>query len=347
MVSEVENGTYSFTELFMSNPVTTCILASVLALIALWYIKDSLKIDHIDQKYVLVTGCDTGFGNLLCKQLHHRGFCVIAACLSEKGADDLKAATSPRLKTVLLNVTDSTSIENAFQFVQAETGERGLWGLVNNAGRATPIGPTDWMQMEDYKKVLDVNLMGLIEVTLKFLPLLKKARGRVVNVASIMGRLSMIGGGYCLSKWGVESFSDSLRRDMHHFGVKVSIIEPGFFKTAVTSLETIEADLKRLWNCLTPEVRDSYGAQYFEEYLKAQRFSMNILCSSDISKVTNCMEHTLTTRHPRTRYGVGWDAKFFWLPLSYAPTCISDFILSTLLPVPSGNKIVQTNQVAI
>ncbi len=87
----------------------------------------------------------------------------------------------------------------------------GLWGLVNNAGISVPIGPVEWMQLEDFKKVLDVNLFGLIEVTLKCLPLLKKARGRVVNVASILGRLSLIGGGYCLSKYGVEAFSDSLR----------------------------------------------------------------------------------------------------------------------------------------
>lgn len=67
------------------------------------------------------------------------------------------------------------------------------------------------MQLEDFKKVLDVNLIGLIDVTLKFLPLLKKAQGRVVNVASILGRLALNGGGYCLSKYGVEAFSDSLR----------------------------------------------------------------------------------------------------------------------------------------
>lgn len=66
------------------------------------------------------------------------------------------------------------------------------------------------MQLEDFKKVLDVNLIGLIDVTLKFLPLLKKAQGRVVNVASILGRLALNGGGYCLSKYGVEAFSDSL-----------------------------------------------------------------------------------------------------------------------------------------
>ncbi|MEQ2204597.1 Retinol dehydrogenase 7 [Xenoophorus captivus] len=87
----------------------------------------------------------------------------------------------------------------------------GLWGLVNNAGRSVPIGPTEWMQLEDFTKVLNVNLIGVIDVTLQFLPLLKKAKGRVVNVASILGRLSLIGGGYSVSKWGVEAFSDSLR----------------------------------------------------------------------------------------------------------------------------------------
>ena len=87
----------------------------------------------------------------------------------------------------------------------------GLWGLVNNAGRSIPIGPAEWMQLEDFTKVLDVNLVGVIEVTLQFLPLLKKAQGRVVNVASILGRLSLTGGGYCLSKFGVEAVSDSLR----------------------------------------------------------------------------------------------------------------------------------------
>lgn len=87
----------------------------------------------------------------------------------------------------------------------------GLWGLVNNAGRSVPIGPIEWMQLDDFTKVLDVNLVGVIDVTLQFLPLLKKGRGRVVNVASVLGRLSLIGGGYCLSKFGVEAFSDSLR----------------------------------------------------------------------------------------------------------------------------------------
>lgn len=83
--------------------------------------------------------------------------------------------------------------------------------MVNNAGVAVPSGPCDWHTLADYKSMLDVNLNGVIGVTLSVLPLIKKARGRVVNVASVFGRISPVGGPYCVSKYGVEAFSDSLR----------------------------------------------------------------------------------------------------------------------------------------
>ncbi|XP_063352869.1 retinol dehydrogenase 1 [Pelmatolapia mariae] len=324
-------------EVILSHLALTCVFLLATLAAVRWYIRDSYKVDGFSQKHVLITGCDSGFGNLLAKQLDRKGFQVMAACLTEKGAADLAAAASPRLKAFLLDVTDSASIRKAVESVSREVGERGLWGLVNNAGRATPIGPTEWMKLEDFSKVLDVNLLGVIDVTLQFLPLLKKARGRVVNVASILGRLSLTGGGYCLSKWGVEAFSDSLRRDMQHFGINVSIIEPGFFKTNVTRIDLIDADLRRLWSRLPQDVKDSYGATYFDEYVKAQTFSMGLLCSPDISKVTRCMEHALTARFPRTRYAAGWDAKLFWIPLSYLPSFVADFIVTVILPSPKQN----------
>uniref|UniRef100_A0A8C3AWJ7 Retinol dehydrogenase 1 n=1 Tax=Cyclopterus lumpus TaxID=8103 RepID=A0A8C3AWJ7_CYCLU len=323
---------------YPSHLAVTCALLLVTLAAVRWHIRDSYKVDGFSQKHVFITGCDSGFGHLLARQLDGKGLHVVAACLTEKGAADLTAAASSRLKTLLLNVTDSASIGRAVESVSKEVGERGLWGLVNNAGRSVPIGPTEWMKLEDFTKVLDVNLIGVIEVTLQFLPLLKKAQGRVVNVASVLGRLSLTGGGYCLSKWGVEAFSDSLRRDMHPFGIKVSIIEPGFFKTAVTRLDLIEADLRRLWTRLPQDVKDSYGETYFDDYVKAQNFSMGLLCSPDISKVTRCMEHALTARFPRTRYSAGWDAKLFWIPLSYLPSCVSDFVTNMFLPLPKNQR---------
>ncbi|XP_072542473.1 retinol dehydrogenase 1 [Salminus brasiliensis] len=318
----------------LSDLAWWCLLVLLVLAASVWYVRDSLKIGNVRQKHVLVTGCDSGFGNLVARQLDRQGFRVIAACLTEAGASSLKAATSTGLKTVLLDVTDRESVSSVVELVRQEVGERGLWGLVNNAGRSIPIGPTEWMQLEDFKQVLEVNLIGLINVTLQLLPTLKKAKGRVVNVASVLGRLSLTGGGYCLSKWGVEAFSDGLRRDMQHFGMKVSIIEPGFFKTRLTDLNHLEFDLKTRWNNLPADVRRSYGDAYLQKYLKVQTFSMNQLCSEDISKVTSCMQHALSAKYPRTRYGAGWDAKLFWIPLSYLPTFVADFIVTALLPTP-------------
>ena len=82
---------------------------------------------------------------------------------------------------------------------------------MNNAGRSLPMGPTEWMRMEDYTSTLKVNMTGVIEMTLTFLPLIKQAQGRIVNVASVLGRVAANGGGYCISKFAVESFSDCLR----------------------------------------------------------------------------------------------------------------------------------------
>lgn len=87
----------------------------------------------------------------------------------------------------------------------------GLFGLVNNAGVAGVIGPTPWLTRDDFQHVLNVNTLGPIGVTLALLPLLQQARGRVVNITSVLGRLAANGGGYCVSKFGLEAFSDSLR----------------------------------------------------------------------------------------------------------------------------------------
>ncbi|TWW62263.1 11-cis retinol dehydrogenase [Takifugu flavidus] len=303
--------------------------------ILVWLYRDSLEIEGIPDKYVFVTGCDSGFGNLLCRKLDRRGFHVLAGCFTEKGADDLKRAVGPNLKTVLLNVTNEESIQKAMEWAKKEVGEKGLWGIVNNAGSSLPMGPSEWMKVEDFQRTLKVNMNGVIAMTMAFLPLIKKARGRIVNVASVLGRVAANGGGYCISKFAVEGFSDCLRRDLHYFGINVCIIEPGFFKTAVTSLDPLERELHRLWNQLSPEVKATYGDKYLDKYIKVQRLIMNAVCDSDLSKVTNCMEHALTAAHPRSRYSAGWDAKLLWIPLSYMPACVVDIGLKLVLPRPS------------
>ncbi|XP_054663279.1 retinol dehydrogenase 16-like isoform X3 [Grus americana] len=407
-------------------------LAAVLAgLYLLWrWHRERQMVPRLSEKYVLITGCDSGFGNLLARQLDARGLRVLAACLTETGAVQLRAATSPRLQTVLLDVTSSQSIAAATAWVRERVGDRGLWGLVNNAGIAVPTAPNEWLTKDDFVKVLNVNLVGLIEVTLSLLPLVKQARGRVVNVASVMGRISFFGGGYCISKHGVEAFSDTLRgeeqrakaeaceiptwlptggetgsqleqplcnqrrgfkkllskdrapwdppggrwgargghrlplaphgsvppspcsardggslrradgrsparREMRPFGVQVSVIEPGGFRTGMIDPVTVVKGFKQLWERLPAETQASYGHHYLETYAKST-ILLHRMSSSCLSRVTGVMAHALLARFPRSRYAAGWDARLAILPLSYCPAWLTDATIGLFLPVPAG-----------
>ncbi|XP_033474273.1 retinol dehydrogenase 7-like [Epinephelus lanceolatus] len=308
----------------------------ILGLVASWLIyrwyKDRKRVPNKEDKYVYITGCDSGFGNLLATHLDKLGYNVIAACYTEKGEDELKKISSDRLTTIHLDVTDSESVGKAAAFIRTLVGQKGLWAVVNNAGVAHPSGPTDWLIVDDYKAMLAVNLFGVIDVTLSVLPLIKKARGRVVNVASVFGRVTPFGGPYCVSKYGVESFNDSLRLNMAPFGIKVAGIEPGLFKTNVTDGGAMQSNLQKLWDRLPQDVKDDYGPDFLGKSLGilVQRFRM--LTDSDLMKVVSCMEHAISAVHPRTRYLPGWDAKFFWLPLSYMPTCITDSLFRKMIP---------------
>ncbi|XP_066114822.1 retinol dehydrogenase 16-like [Saccopteryx bilineata] len=297
-----------------------------------WY-RERQVVSHLRDKYVFITGCDSGFGNLLARQLDLRGLRVLAACLTEKGAEQLRGQTSDRLETVILDVTKTDSIAAATKWVKEHTGDKGLWGLVNNAGISLPTAPNEWLTKQDFVKVLDVNLLGVIEVTLYLLPLVRKARGRVVNVSSVLGRINLYGGGYGISKYGVQAFSDSLRRELSHSGVKVAIIEPGYFKTPVTDPELIFRSFQETWNRASPEVKEIYGEKYFASSMKM--IGSLEKCTQDLSLVTECMEHALTARHPRTRYSAGWDAKLLYIPMSYMPTVLSDAVIHWIAPRPA------------
>ncbi|XP_040610658.1 retinol dehydrogenase 7 [Mesocricetus auratus] len=300
----------------------------LVALVGLWTLlrlfRERQVVSHLQDKYVFITGCDSGFGNLLARQLDRRGMRVLAACLTEKGAEELKSKTSARLGTVILDVTKTESVVAATQWVKERVGNRGLWGLVNNAGIAA-FSVNEWLNKQDFAKVLDVNLLGMIDVTLNMLPSVRKARGRVVNVSSVMGRLCCFGGGYSISKYGVEAFSDSLRRELSYFGVKVAIIEPGGFKTAMTKSDRLLPSIKMLWNQASSEVKEIYGEKFFLSLLETVN-SMVESGSDDLTLVTDCMEHALTSCHPRTRYSAGWDAKLLYLPMSYLPTFLTDAV---------------------
>lgn len=315
----------------------------LVALVIFYYlyrwVREIPRVPDKGNKFVYITGCDTGFGNLLARHLDKKGFRVIAGCYSEKGEEDLKKACSDRLTVTHLNVLSKESVAKVAAMIKDKVGDRGLWAVVNNAGVSVPSAPCDWLTVDDYTSMLDVNLVGVIAVTLSVLPLIKKARGRVVNIASVFGRISPTGGPYTVSKYGVEAFNDSLRLNMYDFGVKVLCIEPGFFKTNVTNADIISKSVTSLWERLPQDVKDDYGPQFLSKTLDVVRVEVAKMSDGDLMKVVNCMEHAVSATRPRLRYSPGWDAKFFWLPLSYMPSCVSDYIMrSQSIPIAKSLK---------
>ncbi|XP_019816554.2 17-beta-hydroxysteroid dehydrogenase type 6 [Bos indicus] len=298
-----------------------------------WY-RERQVVSHLQDKFVFITGCDSGFGNQLARQLDLRGLRVLAGCLTEQGAEQLRNQTSDRLQTVILDVTKTESIAAATEWVKERVGDRGLWGLVNNAGIFHSHGYAEWIKIETYRDTLRVNLIGVIEVTLSMLPLVRKAQGRIVNVSSILGRIAFFGAVYSCSKYGVEAFSDILRRELQHFGVKVSMVEPGYFRTAMTDWQKFSEIMKQIWKETPAHIKETYGQKFFDAYHDLMKQGL-LSCSTNLNLVTDCMEHALTSVHPCTRYSAGWDAQFFFVPLSYLPTSLADYILTRSWPKPA------------
>ncbi|XP_068121261.1 retinol dehydrogenase 16-like [Hyperolius riggenbachi] len=319
------------------------LLAAVLGLLLLyrWY-RQSQILENLTDKYVFITGCDTGFGNRLAKQLDRRGMKVLAACLTQAGAENLKKEASSRLQTTILDVTDAGSVSSAALWVKHNVKDKGLWGLVNNAGIGIPTAPNSWLHKEDFVQVLNVNLLGMIDVTLHLIPLIRRARGRIINMSSVMGRLAFVGGAYCISRFGVEAFSDSLRRELRPFGVQVCVIEPSTFKTPATDVQTTIQSLYDVWEQAPKWAKESYSQQYFQDYCRFIEYRLS-KCNPHISQVTDCLEHALTAVHPWTRYSVGWITKLFYVPVSYLPTFISDYLLAHPLAKPTRSLPSQTS----
>uniref|UniRef100_A0A2C9JUT3 Uncharacterized protein n=1 Tax=Biomphalaria glabrata TaxID=6526 RepID=A0A2C9JUT3_BIOGL len=185
------------------------------------------------------------------------------------------------------------------------------------------MAPTELCTKSEYLTSMDVNLFGLIEMTRSFLPLIRKCQGRIINTSSWAGRLACLAPVYVLSKYGVEAYSDILRREMYTTGTKVSIVEPGGFTTPISSGEKILESVQKAYDQASEDIQSVYKV-FVENFFKR---ILVVEGSSNLDLVVDTYIHGLTSRFPRTRYTPGNDSKFLYIPISYLPTCLADWIL--------------------
>jgi NAD(P)-dependent dehydrogenase (short-subunit alcohol dehydrogenase family) len=269
---------------------------------------------------VLVTGASSGIGEATALHLKELGFDAVAAVRKDEDAERLAGSG---LQTVKLDVTDVGSIAAA----RDELGGGPLAGLVNNAGVAV-AAPLEFLPLDQLRSQLEVNVIGQLAVTQRFLPALRSARGRIVNVSSIGGRVALpLVGAYHASKFALEAISDTLRRELLSQGVDVIVIEPGGVKTPIWRKGNELAT--ELAAELPPEGRRLYGD--LTAAIRKQTTKIATETGIEPRVVAEAIGHALTAKRPRARYLVGRDAKLRAPAAAVLPDRLTDRIVARTL----------------
>ncbi len=282
-----------------------------------------------DNRAVVITGASTGIGAACALHLDRLGFAVFAGVRKSEDGEALRKTSSDRLVPLELDVTDLTTIQKSQAVVLEATKDRGVFGLINNAGIAV-VGPLEAVPISDLRQQLEVNVVGQVAVTQAFLPLVRKARGRIVNMGSIAGLSTMpLMGPYSASKFALEAITDALRLEVQQWGIHVAIVEPGAIATPIWNKSAIEAAERE--TSIETELRTLYKPMVAAVRKVVGKASKRAISPDAVVKV---VEAALTAPTPKTRYRVGTDAKFRALMVKLLPDRISDRMLTWILKLP-------------
>lgn len=198
-------------------------------------------------KSMVITGCSSGFGRAAALRFAARGWLVFATVRKEADqarllVEAMAKGWQDRLRPVLCDITNAAHVAHLRGEVASAAPQ--LDALVNNAGTAFP-GPLEFLPLEELRAQLEINLIAHLAVTQALLPPLRAAKGTIINVSSVGGRIAYpLMGAYHMSKFALEALSDVLRVEVAPFGVKVVVVEPGSSPTAIweTSLGRASGD---------------------------------------------------------------------------------------------------------
>ena len=271
---------------------------------------------------VVVTGASTGIGRATALHLDSLGLHVFAGVRRKEHGEQLKGDSSGHITPIKLDVTRPAEVEAAARQVAEAVHDSRLAGIVNNAGVAV-AGPVEFVPLDQWRRQLDINVIGVVAMVQAFMPMLRESRGRVVSVGSLGGRLAQpMAAPYCASKFALGAITDSLRVELKPWGVEVALIEPGAVKTPIWA-KGMQAGEELLRNA-PPEIRELYGAAV---EIAAARAAHEDETGVDAIEVARAIEHALLSPKPKTRHPVGRQAKTM-IPLTRVlPDRLKDYLI--------------------
>jgi NAD(P)-dependent dehydrogenase (short-subunit alcohol dehydrogenase family) len=252
---------------------------------------------------------------------------VFACVRKEADAASLRAADpSGNLEPLLLDVTDAAQLASVTAELSGRLGQQGLAGLVNNAGVGNG-GPLEFQDPDEVRHTFEVNVMGPLRLSQTFLPLLRTAQGRIINIGSMAGKVVIpMNGSYSISKFGLEAFSDALRQELQPHGVRVALVEPGPIATPMISGAQQQGD--QHMERLPPQARQYYGARMTKLLAQLEQMERQ---AAPPAVVVKAVEHALEAAKPKTRYLVTREARALVFLRWLLPDRALDFLLAKMI----------------
>lgn len=281
-------------------------------------------------KTVVITGASSGIGRSSVARMVQSGWQVFATVRKTQDGDQLVSDFGTTVTPVIMDVTNPASITAAAEQIASQLRDGGLDGLVNVAGVGR-VRPVEYMSHDDLQEIFEINVFGQIAVTQALLPLLRASRGRIVNVSSVGAHIAIPFGSLInASKSAFGILNDTLRLELHPFGIHVSVVEPGAIRTP--AVEKTLGDIEAVIRSLPPQGAAEYESMLRDFVRSGYEREMN---GSSPDVVAQAIQHALTAKRPRTRYLVGKHASLLVALAKFLPDRLLDKVRFRIAGMPA------------
>jgi len=282
---------------------------------------------------VVITGASSGIGRSCVERMNRAGWRVFATVRKATDLDALKSGSG--IIPVLMDLEVSASIQSAAAEIETHLHEQGLDGLVNVAGIGM-VRPLEYASLDDVRQIFEINFFGQLAIIQALSRHLRKNRGRIVNITTVGVNLALPFGGLLnASKSAFAKMSDTLRLEMHLFGVRVCAVEPGAISTP--AVDKTLGNLEQVIASLPPEAQSQYGSMIRRFGQRGYTMEKN---GSSPDVVAQAVHHALTSNRPRIRYRVGKHAKLLATLPRFLPEGVVDAILLRMLGLTAPSEVI-------